>query len=155
MVFNNDKYSLASRYNSGDFTGSKEYNWNEIINEVPELNSLQSLFKSKPLTEQERVDYNKVKNEVESPDLLKHFNSLSLVEQYIGMGHILTKTQFANLNKELQNKYINTGNMLFSLDNLTQSRIDRYFSNNMQLNYGTLDLCYLTNLRFTRFITLP
>ena len=149
MVLNNGYYSLASRDNSGEFTGSKQISWEEVLKNVPFLKDVKDLFKSKPLTEFEKEVYQKVKPKVSNSDLLEHFGSLYLVGEYIGIGHSLSSNQFLNLNNpELRMKYINLGHDLLEnevLQSLTSSEMNRYISVKVQVD-GHLNLKSLTSL---------
>ena len=149
MALNNGYYSLASRDNSGDFTGSKQISWEDVLKNVPFLKDVKDLFKSRPLTEFEKEVYKKVKPKVSNNDLLEHFGSLYLVGEYIGIGHSLSSNQFLNLNNpELRMKYINQGHDLLEnevIQSLTSSEMNRYISVMVQVG-RYLNLRSLTSL---------
>lgn len=86
-VDNNGVYKVASAENTGDV----EMTWNDIITIQPKLKGLQGIFKPKPLSKEERSDYNKFKNEVNN----QTYDKFSLEEKYkyIKFGHKLTPYQ--------------------------------------------------------------
>jgi len=126
LVDKDGNYYLANRSNDGDFAGTKEYSWNDIVDFQPKLKDLQSLFKSMPLTELEKEEYNLIKNQIVD-DLFNYFIKYDLVEKYISYGHKLNDVQFINIPKELKNKYINLGQELSTeqLNSLDKSQINR------------------------------
>jgi uncharacterized protein YneF (UPF0154 family) len=129
MPFKNGSLGLASRANTHPFSGSEQYTWEEVLSHVPFVRRLQSMFKSKPLTTEERRIAKLVKKKLTVPDLIQHFKKLSLVEHYIGWGHKLTVEQFSNLeNKELRMKYINMGHQLSTdqIESLTPPEVKRF-----------------------------
>ena len=105
LIDKKGKYSLANVNNSGDFAGSKEFNWNKIINIQPKLKELKNLFKPLPLTPTERETYNKISININVNDLLDYFKSYEMVESYISFGHPLYDNQFNNLDDKEKIKF--------------------------------------------------
>jgi Leucine-rich repeat (LRR) protein len=107
LVDKEGTYYLANASNSGDFTGSKKFSFEQICNYQPKIKDLKSLFKPLPLTPKEKEIYNKIKEELEVDNLLEFFGSYDMVEAYISYGHILTDNQYSNLTDDLKSKYVN------------------------------------------------
>src|SRR6478735_3914055 len=128
LIDKDSKYYLANADNSGDFAGTKEFNWSEIVNIQPKLKELKNLFKPLPLTLTERETYSKISKILNDDNLLEYFKSYELVEAYISFGHILSNNQFINLDDKLKLKYINLGHLLSDnqLNNLNSKLIERY-----------------------------
>jgi hypothetical protein len=149
MPFNTGKYGLASRENTSPFTGSEFYTWEQVVSSVPFLKDLKYLFKSKPLTDEERRVFQIVNREVGDSNLLTRFESLYLVEMYISMGHELSIDQFENLNNpELRMKYINLGHEIDDIifQQLTEPEMKRYLITNVERNNGILNLYHITDI---------
>src|SRR6478735_3880212 len=121
-------YYLANSNNSGDFAGTKEFNWSEIVNIQPKLKDLKSLFKPLPLTVKEKGIYSKIENLFFGDNLLEHFKSYEIVEAYISFGYSLNDNQFINLDDKLKLKYINLGQPLSDnqLNTMNSKLIERY-----------------------------
>ena len=92
-------YNVATSANTGD----KEMSWNEVEQHQPKLKGLKSVFKHIPLTAEERADYKKFKDKVDTQTYLKY--SYNEKEKYIGFGHELTTEQLEETPKPLISKY--------------------------------------------------
>ena len=112
LIDKNGKYYLANASNSGDFTGSKEFSFEQICSFQPKLKELKSLFKPLPLTQKEKEIHTKIKKVLKEDNLLEFFGSYEIVEAYISYGHKLSDNQYSNLTDELKSKYINFGHQL-------------------------------------------
>lgn len=102
---------LADRTNSGRYSGHQTVPWSEIVNKQPKLEKLRSLFVPKPLTEEEKAEYKRIKNAKvgENP-----YESLGRnwgdVEKWLEFtSPTLNNDQYANLISPLQKKYIALG----------------------------------------------
>jgi hypothetical protein len=126
-------YFLATARNTGD----SKHSWDELVQKMPKLRSIKSIFKYVPLTPREREIYEKVGKELSDKDF---FNlSRDLKEEYIGFGHDLTDEQIRNVfslpdGKDLINKYCNMHQELFipldifnKLPNATKRIIQKNF----------------------------
>lgn len=109
-------YFLANANNLGD----EQHSWSELVQMMPKLSQIKSVFKHIPLSPREREIYEKVGNKLSDKDF---FNlSRDLKEEYIGFGHKLTDAQLRNVfslpdGKELINKYCNMHqNVMLPLD---------------------------------------
>ena len=108
LINKGGEYYLSNKSNSGDFTGSHKFSWDEISKFQPKIKELKHLFKPKPLTKKERDDYELIKNKTDE-ELFDKFKSYELVEKYISFNHKLSNNQFEKLPDSLKNKYINIG----------------------------------------------
>ena len=145
-VNSSGKYFLASARNSGD----KEHSWEELVQMMPKLSQIKSVFKHIPLSPREREIYEKVGNELSDKDF---FNlSRDLKEEYIGFGHVLTEKQLRNVfslpdGKDLINKYCNMHqNVILPLDiynklpSATKKVIEKNFESHKKEIYELLYL---------------
>ena len=86
-INNQGIFNVATANNPGDV----EMTWDQITQKQPKLNGLQNLFKHKPLSSDERSDYDKYKNSV----TYETYNNFSLEEKYkyFNFGNVLTDRQ--------------------------------------------------------------
>jgi hypothetical protein len=147
LVDSQGKFSLADRTNSGEFSGSTPMSWERIEQELPSVKGLKDKFKFIPLSKDEQEKYDKVKHRIGGSFKQNKF-SREDIEMYISIGQKLTTAQFGELDKELRNKYLNTGRKVDQevFDKLTPSEIQVYFKINMQVNNDDLDLGSLESL---------
>lgn len=87
QVDKNNNYTVTTADNPGD----KPMTWETIIQHQPKLTNLRHLFKSQPLTPEERADLEKYK----LPRNLENYNNMDLGEKYkyLQFGHKLTPEQ--------------------------------------------------------------
>jgi Leucine-rich repeat (LRR) protein len=147
LIDKNGKYYLANASNSGDFTGNKEYSYEQICGFQPKLKELKSLFKPLPLTQKEKEIHAKIKNVLKEDNLLDFFGSYEILEAYISFGHVLTDNQYTNLTDELKSKYINLGHELTDKQKLATNKklLGRYYEKCISLGRKLTDNEY-TNL---------
>jgi hypothetical protein len=98
-VDNRNIFHVATANNPGDV----QMSWEQIEQKHPKLRGLRSLFKSQPLTDEEKSDYKKFKNSVGN-NTYKEF-TLKEKYKYIRFGHKLTDTQQNDTPKELIGVY--------------------------------------------------
>jgi len=103
LITKDGKYIIANRDNSGNYDGNNLITWSNILRYQPKLKNIKHLFKSKPLTDEEKRIYNIVKKRLDVPDLQKHFKSYDMVQHYISYGHKLSVKQARNLDDDLLN----------------------------------------------------
>ena len=87
-VNNMGQYHLATAQNTGD----KEYTWEELASLMPRISGLKSIFKTQPLSDTERTQYEKYHRKIEHLEL---YNAFSIREkyEYFMFGHSLTDEQ--------------------------------------------------------------
>lgn len=164
LVDKNCKYYLANASNSGDFAGTKEFNFEQICSFQPKLKDLKELFKPLPLTLKEKEIFNKIKQILSCDNLLEFLGSYEIVEAYISFGHKLNDEQYNNLTDSLRAKYINLSHILTDTQlSMTSNKLkDRYndlhclqywldnkYSNEEQAQLTILNVSYqqLTSLK--------
>jgi hypothetical protein len=95
--------------------GTKETNWNEVFNELPELKIPyeKGVFKNVELSEEEKNKLEMFDGMSYQPSLTK-FNQLSYneKEEYIRSGFNIDLEIFNSLDKHLRNEYVNVGHPL-------------------------------------------
>lgn len=98
-VNNQNQYKVSTADNPGDIP----MKWEDIVSHQPKLANLQHLFVYKPLTSQERADYEKYKHECN----LETYSKFNLIEKekYIKFGHKLTPEQQEVTDKRLLEFY--------------------------------------------------
>ena len=102
---------LADRTNSGRYSGHQTVSWSEILKKQPKLQGLENLFEPKPLTPEEREEYNRLtrKRVGDNPyeELGKNWDE---VEKWMEFNSpTLSDAQYSNLNTNLKKKYIALG----------------------------------------------
>ena len=109
-------YYVATANNPGD----EQMDWNEILRYQPRLKGLESLFKSQPLTAEEKSDWKKFGQEVDE-ETYEQFN-LRDKYKYIQFGHQLSRDQESATPQELIGTYAKR--MPLSLSKQTLSRLN-------------------------------
>ena len=99
----NNEFIVTNSLNDGENTKS----WEEILEIEPLLNGKEDLFKHKPLSGEEKENYNKFKDAISDEE----YKDLSYKEKqlYISIYKKLTNEQFKVTPKDLINDYITTG----------------------------------------------
>lgn len=109
-----ERYYVSDARNMAD----RNLSWQTIVNEMPKLSNLKSIFKPIPLTQKERDLYEITR--IKASDEKYASYSRELKEAYIGIGHLLTPAQIRSsfeTDKDLVNKYCNTQvNVLLPVD---------------------------------------
>lgn len=103
MVDESNKYYLADESNSGDFTGSESFTFQQILKFIPELEGCKRYFKH---TEGDKT-LSKKMNNIDFENLIYDDK-----DKYISYGHELTDAQYYILDNDLKSKYINLGHKL-------------------------------------------
>jgi hypothetical protein len=100
---NNKQYFVTSANNDGD----KNMSWNDIISIEPRLSDLQYLFIPKPLSDEEKKDYEMFKNGLSDEEYCKL--SFEKKQNYINIKLKLTDKQFECSPDDLKKLYIGMG----------------------------------------------
>ena len=103
-------YRLADKTNSGRYSGHQEVPWSEILKKQPKLEGLEDFFKPNPLTDEEKKEYNRIRNVRVGSNPYDTFKSWNDVEKWMEFtSPNLSDEQYSNLLPELQKKYIALG----------------------------------------------
>lgn len=104
---NKKQYVVTSAQNDGD----QQMNWNELVALEPKLQNLQSVLVSKPLTTQERQDYDRFKDGINDEQFSKldYSEKNRYLDIAVRLDQALSTQQFQMLPDDLKNKYISFG----------------------------------------------
>lgn len=111
LVEPNGEMRLADGTNAGTFSGHSTIPWDKIVEKLPWIKNIKSLFKAKPLSQEEKQRYTEIKNKNVGSNLVNSFDgNLDDVEFWMEItSNKLSDEQYANLPAELQKKYISLG----------------------------------------------
>lgn len=131
LVQRDGRVKLADGTNSGRFSGHETVSWDQIYEKIPKLRGLESIFKPKPLTDEEKETINKVQNTRVGDNPMESFKGdEKLVELWLEIkSPNLSDTQYLNIPDDLQKKYIALG---FSLTpgmiNSSSPEVTKYYT---------------------------
>jgi hypothetical protein len=110
LVDPSGRKSMADKSNSGRYGGSTNLPWSEIVSKIPKLEELENIFEPKPLTQEELVLINKVKNAKVGDNPMESFDNPQEVEMWLEYNSPrLNDVQYSNITPELKKKYIALG----------------------------------------------
>jgi len=129
LVDPNGRKSMADKSNSGKYGGSTNLPWDEIVSKVPKLEGLESIFKSEPLTEEERELISIVKNARVGNNPMESFENPQQVEMWLEYNSPnLSDVQYSNLTPNLKKKYIALGmNLSSGMINTSEPEVLKYY----------------------------
>lgn len=139
IVIRVDKYnklSVANTTNNGQCGATTNYTFDEIVKHQPLLKDKEYLFKSSPLSKEEKDIYDKIHFKSNKDNLLETLGKYIYLEAYISFGHILTDKQYELLDDDLKMKYINLGNLLSDNQlNISNTKIKERYEHITSLQY--------------------
>lgn len=111
LVQPNGKVRLADGTNSGKYSGHNTVSWDDIYKKIPKLRGLESIFKPKPLTDEEKETIEIIKRTHVGENPMESFRGdEKMVELWLEINSpTLSDGQYVNISDDLKKKYISLG----------------------------------------------